>query len=111
MFLMLLPGVESISKAANSLHITHGAVSKQIKLLERELGTTLFIRQGRGIKLTASGVLLKDYTSAAFDELTKGVETLSGITDNTISVSCEPTLTMRWLMPRMAIFYKNHPKY
>lgn len=101
--------VESISKAANSLHITHGAVSKQIKLLERELGTTLFIRQGRGIKLTASGVLLKDYTSAAFDELTKGVETLSGITDNTISVSCEPTLTMRWLMPRMAIFYKNHP--
>lgn len=50
---------ESISKAADILHITQPTLSRQIKDLEKELGSTLFIRGNRKITLTNEGILLK----------------------------------------------------
>ena len=47
--------LESMSQAADELHVTHGAVSRQIRQLEEELGVALFDKVGRGIQLTAAG--------------------------------------------------------
>ena len=50
----------SVSEAARELHVTHGAVSRQVKQLEEQLGIGLFIKEGRGVKLTDAGVRLRD---------------------------------------------------
>lgn len=99
----------SFSKAAEKLFITHGAVSKQIKTLENSLSLNLFYRQGRNVHLTREGELLKGYTTQAFQALNAGVQKLSQVKINCLDVSCEPTLTMRWLMPRISNFYENNP--
>jgi DNA-binding transcriptional LysR family regulator len=102
-------GSSSFSKAAEKLFITHGAVSKQIKTLENSLSLNLFYRQGRNVRLTREGELLKGYTTQAFQTLNAGVQRLSQVKTNCLDVSCEPTLTMRWLMPRISDFYENNP--
>ncbi|WP_394246412.1 LysR family transcriptional regulator [Vibrio profundi] len=95
----------SYSDAAKKLNITHGAVSKQIKTLERYLNQALFYKQGRNVRLTAEGELLKTYTAQAFDALETGVGKLQQVSSQCLEVSCEPTLTMRWLMPRLSDFH------
>ncbi|MFA0011833.1 LysR family transcriptional regulator [Vibrio lentus] len=95
----------SYSDAAEKLNITHGAVSKQIKVLENYLSQTLFYKQGRNVCLTKEGELLKGYTEQAFQALDTGVKKLNQLNNHALEVSCEPTLTMRWLMPRLGEFY------
>ncbi|MFM2480960.1 LysR family transcriptional regulator [Celerinatantimonas sp. YJH-8] len=97
----------SYSQAAMQLHITHGAVSKQIKQLEAYLGGVLFERQGRGIVLSPFGQRLRQYTEAAFEMLESGVHQLRQHPRTHLAVSCEPTLTMRWLMPRLGDFMQQ----
>lgn len=48
-----------VGRAAQDLHVTHGAVSRQLKLLEDHLGMALFQRAGRGLRLTAAGTRLQ----------------------------------------------------
>lgn len=95
----------SYSEAAHKLNITHGAVSKQIKVLEGYLSLPLFYKQGRNVHLTQEGELLKGYTEQAFQALDAGVNKLSQLKNQCLEVSCEPTLTMRWLMPRLSDFH------
>jgi DNA-binding transcriptional LysR family regulator len=99
----------SFSEAADKLCVTHGAVSKQIKTLENFLSLNLFHRQGRNVHLTHEGRLLKNYTTQAFQTLNSGVQELTQQKNQCLEISCEPTLTMRWLMPRMSDFYDNNP--
>ncbi|AQS36441.1 transcriptional regulator [Shewanella psychrophila] len=99
----------SYSEAAEKLCITHGAVSKQIKILEAYLGQKLYYRQGRHVRLTQEGETLKGYTEQAFLALAAGVEKLSHMQQTCLEISCEPTLTMRWLMPRLSDYYLDHP--
>lgn len=99
----------SYSDAADKLCITHGAVSKQIKVLENYLGQSLFYKQGRNVRLTEQGVVLKGFTQQAFQALEEGALALRPKTENVLTVSCEPTLTMRWLMPRLSQFYQGYP--
>lgn len=61
--------LHSISLAAEELHVTHGAVSRQVRLLEDDLGVALFGKDGRGVKLTDSGVRLRDACGDAFERL------------------------------------------
>ena len=100
--------LESYSKAADKLFITHGAVSKQIKTLETHLAVSLFYREGRNVKLTPAGKLLSGYTEQAFNALEAGVQHVTQVTHTHLEVSCEPTLTMRWLMPRLSDFYQDN---
>ncbi|MGF1786263.1 LysR family transcriptional regulator [Photobacterium swingsii] len=95
----------TFSEAASKLNITHGAVSKQIKVLEAYLAHPLFVKQGRNVMLTKEGILLKGYTEQAFQALETGVAQLSQLKNQHLEVSCEPTLTMRWLMPRLSDFH------
>jgi len=98
----------SFSDAAKKLCITHGAVSKQIKILESYLSKSLYYREGRNVRLTHEGELLKFYTEQAFQALETGVDKISQVSNQCLEVSCEPTLTMRWLMPRLSDFYANN---
>ncbi|HAT30681.1 MAG TPA: LysR family transcriptional regulator [Janthinobacterium sp.] len=100
----------SFVKAAEELHLTHGAISRQIRLLEEALGTALFERRNRAVFLTEHGVLLQAATRQAFEQLGAAIETLRKPPRNApLVVSCEPTIAMKWLIPRLGGFYQRHP--
>lgn len=100
----------SFVKAADELHLTHGAISRQIRLLEVSLGTSLFERRNRAVFLTPQGVLLQAATQQAFEQLGTAIEALRKPVHNApLVVSCEPTISMKWLIPRLGSFYRQHP--
>ena len=101
---------ESFVRAAEQLHVTHGAVSRQVRLLEEGLGIELFERRNRAVFLTAAGRTLFDTTQTIFEQLASTVQRLQEhAQDNVLVLSCEPTLAMRWLIPRLPDFHAHHP--
>jgi LysR family nitrogen assimilation transcriptional regulator len=65
----LVSELESITKAAERLHIAQPALSRQMQALERELGVQLFVRAGRGIILTSAGQVFRDRVRILLREL------------------------------------------
>ena len=101
----------SFVQAADELHVTHGAVSRQIRLLETSLGTALFERRNRGVFLTAPGAQLHDAVGQAFERLDAALEAVrQPVRPAPLVVSCEPTIAMKWLIPRLGDFYQRHPE-
>ncbi len=100
----------SLTRAAASLHLTHGAISHQIKALEADLGVRLFERAGRGVRLTDSGERFATRVRAAFAELSSGVQELtSRANPRLLRVSVVPSFAARWLLPRIGRFQAAHP--
>jgi len=94
--------LNSVSQAAEVLHVTHGAVSRQIKVLEQHLGVALFVKDGRGIKLTDAGIRLRDASGEAFDKLRGVCAELSRDTSEAPFVlGCSGSLLARWFIPRL----------
>ena len=101
----------SFVQAAAELHVTHGAVSRQIRLLETSLGTPLFERRNRGVFLTPAGAQLRDAVQLAFERLDAALEAVrQPVRQGPLVVSCEPTIAMKWLIPRLGDFYQRHPE-
>lgn len=101
---------EAFGRAAQELHVTHGAVSRQIKQLEQALGLTLFERRNRAVFLTDSGRQLLMLTRSLFEQLTAGLAQLrQPAADAPLVLSCEPTIAMMWLIPRLPDFQRAHP--
>ncbi len=71
--------VGSVSKASAQLRIAQPALSRQIRLLEEEAGATLFMRQWRGMKLTAAGVELRRTISGAVRELDQALTNIRSL--------------------------------
>lgn len=94
--------MHSISLAAEELHVTHGAVSRQVRLLEDDLGVALFGKDGRGVKLTDSGVRLRDVCGDAFERL-RGVcaELRRQTAEAPFVLGVPGSLLARWFIPRL----------
>lgn len=102
--------LESVSRAANELHVTHGAVSRQIRALENDLGRPLFARQGRGLALTATGVRLRDAAGAAFSRLQEAyAELRRDGAPAALVLGCPGSLLARWVIPRLARLAQELP--
>ena len=103
--------LQSVSRAAEELHVTHGAVSRQIRVLEEQLGLGLFDKDGRGVKLTAAGVRLRDATSEAFERLRETCATLRRETEERPFVlGCPGSLLARWFIPRLDRLQRELPE-
>ncbi|PIF07484.1 LysR substrate-binding domain-containing protein [Candidatus Pantoea floridensis] len=100
----------SLSAAARELGITHGAVSRQIKLLEEWLGQPLFERQGQRSVAAEHARAFAAEISAAFD-IISDASIRFGKTLNTrvIRVNAQTTLAMHWLIPRLPEFHSQNP--
>ncbi|TBU86242.1 LysR substrate-binding domain-containing protein [Phytopseudomonas dryadis] len=86
----------STGRAALELHVTHSAISHQIKKLEEELGVALVERQGKGVQLTAAGRQLSQQVSLAFEQLRGIHRTLpSSAPSGKLRVACAPALLAR----------------
>lgn len=103
----------SVRVAADSLALTHGAVSRRISKLARDLGFELFEKSGRGLRLTQAGETLNLTVERFFAELTETVDKLRR-TDRqheAVVLSCEPSVAMRWLIPRLPRFEAEFPHF
>lgn len=100
----------SISRAAEELSVTPSAVSQQIHALEVQLGATLLSKKGRRVVLTEAG---ERYFSTITDEIERIAEATHAIrgfrTLTTLTIRATPTLSNKWLLPRLQSFLDNHP--
>ncbi len=100
----------SFNQAAEELHVTPGAVSRQIQTLEEYLGKTLFHRAHKKVTLTAVG---RQYLS----EIAPSLQKISAASQrlkvepkrNKISICAYPTFAIRWLIPRWAALHEAFP--
>lgn len=99
----------SFARAADQLHVTHGAVSRQVRQLESALGLPLFERRNRAVHLNEAGRALHAVTASVFEQLDEVSRRLSAPERDRLVVSCEPTLAMKWLIPRLPAFQRQHP--
>ena len=100
----------NFTRAAEELHVTHGAVSQRIKRLEEHLGTPLFRRGSRRVLLTDEGSRLLERVRAAISEIAEGVEAIRPRDrGRTLTISTVPCFAAYWLLPRLADFNEDHP--
>ena len=101
---------QSFTAAATELNITHGAVSRQIKLLEERLGQQLFVRQGQRSVATDHARAFAVELSAAFDRIGDAALRFGkSPRSRVVRVNAQTTLAMRWLIPRLPEFHALHP--
>lgn len=102
----------SIRQAAERLHIAPSAVNRRIQDLEEELGTPLFERLPRGVRLNAAGELFVAYIrsrSAHLDQVRSEIEDLQGLRRGSVKLVASQALAPAFLPKAIANFRKNHP--
>ncbi len=105
----------SFKDAADELGVTHGAVSRHVRLLEDWLGPpALFLRLNRRVVLTATGAALLAETGPALDRLSAAARrhrTRDGAAAPAVlRVNALATFSLRWLLPRLGRFRADHPE-
>jgi LysR family glycine cleavage system transcriptional activator len=100
----------SFKKAARELHVTAGAVSHQIKVLEDHLGVALFRRLTRALELTPEALSMLPKVREGLENLLEAIERVRA-RDNTqaLTVIAPPNFAARWLVPRLARFTTRYP--
>ena len=99
---------QSFTRAATELHLTHGAISHQMRALEQELGVALFERRSRGVTLTPQGERLAEAVRDALERLAHGIAELRA--GRALTISVLPAFASHWLIPRLADFKQRHPE-
>jgi len=102
----------SIRQAAERLHVAPSAVNRRLQDIEDELGTPIFERLPRGMRLTAAGELFIDYIrsrAAALDHVRSRIEELRGLRRGTVRIGISQALAPAFLAPVIAEFRQRHP--
>jgi LysR family glycine cleavage system transcriptional activator len=104
--------LQNLRAAAETLHLTHSAVSQQIRGLEEQLGFALFERRGRRVVLNPAGEALLRSVEPALAQLSDGVQAAAAAASGSaqrLRVTTVPSFAQRWLLPRMARWRERHP--
>lgn len=99
--------LRSFSAAADELSVTHGAVSRHIRMLEVSLGWPLLQRTAQGAMPTPEGQRLADGLSTAFGLIQSSVEQLK---PGPLTLACSESIMMYWLLPRLNRFKDANPE-
>jgi LysR family glycine cleavage system transcriptional activator len=106
--------LQNLRAAAEVLHLTHSAVSQQIRGLEEQLGFALFERRGRRVALNAAGQALLRSVQGALSLLDDGVQAAAaaaGGESQRLRVTVLPSFANRWLLPRIGRWREQHPEF
>jgi DNA-binding transcriptional LysR family regulator len=99
----------SLTKAAEELNVTTGAVSKQVRMLEEELGVPVFLRRHRALELTREGETLAAAMREGFERMSstfRQIRSLGG--QAAVTIGSTMAMAQLWLMPRMGTFWNQH---
>jgi len=100
----------SFTGAAEELNVSHSAVSRHVRGLEKRLGVQFFRTQSRGVALTEDGRRYLAVLTPAFDEIAAATELFSADVEGRVKVNSDPTFAERWLVPRIGEFQTTYPK-
>ena len=101
---------QSFTLAAHELHVTHSAVSRQVKALESHLGVLLFERRVRQVSLTAAGQKFFAQADAALKQLAAAAQSaMSEAPASVLRINVRPSFAVRWLIPRLPDFVAQYP--
>ncbi|PTV93916.1 DNA-binding transcriptional LysR family regulator [Halanaerobium saccharolyticum] len=103
----------SFSQAAKKLYISQSAVSQNIKNLENELNTELFIRSTKKVKLTKAGKILFEHIEPAFNLIASGEESIKEINAlkrGEIHIGANDTISKDFLLPYLNKFHQLYPE-
>jgi LysR family glycine cleavage system transcriptional activator len=101
----------NVSRAADELSVTPGAVSQQIQNLEEYIGAALFKRTPKGLLLTDGAQTALPALREAFDRLAEAASLLTAAEDGRrLTVSAAPSFAAKWLVPRLGRFEALHPE-
>lgn len=98
-----------MTAAADELSVTPGAISRQVQLLEDNLGQRLFEGSKNRPQLTPAGQTLLPALSQALDSMEAAVRAVSDSATGTLDVACFSTFTVKWLIPRLFDFNARYP--
>jgi LysR family glycine cleavage system transcriptional activator len=101
----------SFTKAAEELHVTHGAISRHVAQLEGWLRVPLFHRSASQVRLTTTGKQYLAEITAALDRVAvASMQMQQHAAPTALRVNAPPTFAMRWLIPRMSLFQRRQPE-
>lgn len=101
---------KSFKKAADELFVSHSAISHQVRRLEDYLSVELFHRVARGVELTRAGRVYYPPLREAFELIDEGTElVLAPRNDGPLTLQVYSTFAVRWLVPRLSAFNRDHP--
>lgn len=99
----------SFTLAANELHVTQGAISRQVRGLEEYLGKPLFTRANRNVKLTPSGLqYVQAIRASLMDIATTTEEVRSWRGHQQITFATSSGMASLWLLPKISAFQRDH---
>lgn len=101
--------LRSFSLAADELHVTHSAISHQMRALESSLRTSLIDRSRREIALTPKGLQFLSIVRPVLQQLVDVAETLRHADARRLRINVLPSFAARWLLPRIGDFFMRHP--
>ena len=102
---------QNFTRAAQEIHLTHGAISHQVRALEEELGVTLFVRHGKRLSVTEAGLQFAEVLRKSLDEIANAAQALrNSMGHQRLMVSSIPSFAARWLAPRLGKFIDMHPE-
>lgn len=100
----------SVTRAAQELSRTHGAISRQLRLLQAHAGTALFDKHGTGLTLNEPGTQFLAVVQSVFGQLENGYKRVQDHARGpSLHVACSATFAMRWLVPHLPDFYRLRP--
>jgi LysR family glycine cleavage system transcriptional activator len=99
----------SFTRAAEELHVTAAAISQQIRTLESQLNTRLFVRENNALSLTPVGESYLPGVRESFDRLMIATDEVVSGRVGTLRVAVPQTFGAKWLVPRLYRFCKLHP--
>ncbi len=100
----------SFTRAAEELHLTQSAVSRQVAALESGVGTPLFVRRNRGLALTEAGEALFRAAGSALSEIGRALEQITAPARDSLNVTASVAFSALWLVPRLPRFLADHPE-
>ncbi len=104
--------LQNLRAASEQLHLTHSAVSQQIRGLEEQLGFEVFERRGRRVVLNPAGQALLRSVQAALALLDDGVQAAAAAASGEaprLRVTVLPSFAQRWLLPRIGRWRERFP--
>lgn len=100
---------KSFTAAAGELGVTQAAVSRQIALLEEELGELMFVRKHRAIEPTPACLVLGASLAQSFANISETIESIRGSAQDVVTIGATVAFSSFWLLPRLAEFRARNP--
>lgn len=101
----------SFTLAADELALTQSSISRQIGALERQVGKPLFLRKTRALELTFAGERLQRAVQQALTAIDRSVDEIRGVgLPPRITLTTYASFASLWLVPRLAVFQREHPE-